>query len=367
MSIENDLAAFGRFTKTIYELRKRKTALPEGVPMVSVKDIAAACNVSVATVSKALNGYSDISEATREHIRKTAAEMGYMPNLAAVTLKTNRTYNLGVLFFDDANTGFTQEFFARILESVKEEAEARGYAITFINNRIGKREVSYTEHCKYRAFDGVVIACIHYDDPQVSDLVRSDIPVVTIDHVFHEAISVTSDNAKGISDLLQYAYDMGHRKIAYIHGAPSTVTNDRMTGFYRKMEDLGLPVPDEYVAECEYRNTTLAGEITEQMLNLSDPPTCILYPDDYTATGGINAIKAMGLTIPDDISVIGYDGTSYSLLVEPRLTTLKQDTDSIGRLAAAKLIELIEKPKTTLKEHIVVDGFVSIGKSVKKL
>lgn len=335
--------------------------------MVSVKDIAAACKVSVATVSKALNGYSDISETTRETIRQKAAEMGYMPNLAAVTLKTNRTYNLGVLFFDDAKTGFTQEFFARILESVKEEAEERGYAITFINNRIGKREVSYTEHCKYRAFDGVVIACIHYDDPQVNELVRSDIPVVTIDHVFHEAISVTSDNVKGVSDLLQYAYDCGHRKIAYIHGAPSAVTKDRMTGYYRKMEDLGLEVPDEYVVECEYRDTARAGAVTEQLLKLPDPPTCILYPDDYTATGGINTIKSMGLKIPDDISVIGYDGTSYSLLAEPQLTTLKQDTESMGRLATEKLIELIEKPKTALKEHIVVDGFVSIGQSVKKI
>ncbi|MBO6214929.1 MAG: LacI family DNA-binding transcriptional regulator [Lachnospiraceae bacterium] len=335
--------------------------------MVSVKDIAAACKVSVATVSKALNGYPDISETTRESIKAKARELGYMPNLAAVTLKTNRTYNLGVLFFDEAKTGFTQEFFARILENVKEEAEKKGYAITFINNRIGKREVTYTEHCKYRGFDGVVIACVHYDDPEVIELVRSDIPVVTIDHVFHEAISITSDNFKGISDLVQYAYDCGHRRIAFIHGAPSTVTNDRMTGFYRKVEELGLDIPDEYVKECEYRDTEKAGKLTKHMLKLKIPPTCILYPDDYTATGGINAIKSMGLTIPDDISVIGYDGTSYSELAEPRLTTLKQDTVNMGKLAAKKLIELIEKPKTTMKEHMVVEGFVSIGKSVKML
>lgn len=335
--------------------------------MVSVKDIAAACNVSVATVSKALNGYSDISETTRDNVRRKAKELGYLPNLAAVTLKTNRTYNIGVLFFDDAKTGFTQEFFARILESVKEEAESQGYAITFINKRIGRREVSYVEHCRYRGFDGVVIACIHYDDPQVGELVDSEIPVVTIDHVFHETISVTSNNVKGIADLVRYAYDMGHRRVAYIHGADSSVTRERIRGFYRAAEDLGLRVPDEYVDECEYRDLAHAAECTEKMLDLPDPPSCILYPDDFTAIGGINVIKGRGLKIPDDMSVVGYDGTSYGMLMEPQLTTLRQDTEQLGRLATEKLIELIEKPKTTLKEHIVVDGFVSIGKSVKKL
>lgn len=335
--------------------------------MVSVKDIAAACNVSVATVSKALNGYSDISEETRKMVKEKASEMGYLPNLAAVALKTNKTYNLGVLFIDAAHNGLTHEFFAKVLQGVKEGAESRGYDITFINNRLGGRKVTYTEHCRYRGFDGVVIACIDFNDPQVIELVNSEIPVVTIDHVFNNTISVVSDNVKGVRDIMNYVIGKGHKRIAYIHGDDSAVTRDRLTSFYRCVEEFGLDIPDEYILECKYRDTARAVKCTRKLLDLKNPPTCILFPDDFTAVGGINFIKERGLNIPDDISVVGYDGTSYAVVNEPPLTTLEQDCDRLGKTAAESLIELIEKPKTTLKERIVVEGKVSIGKSVKDI
>ncbi len=335
--------------------------------MVSVKDIAAKCNVSVATVSKALNDYSDISEKTRAMIKAKATEMGYLPNMAAVALKTNRTYNLGILFVDAANSGLTHEFFAGVLQGIKTQAESLGYCITFITNRIGEKEVTYKEYCRNRQFDGVIIACIDFNEPQVLELVNSGIPIVTIDHVFHNTMSVMSDNVKGIRDLMEYLYSMGHRKIAYIHGADSSVTQARLTSFYQCTERLGLSVLPEYVLECEYHDTVKAGKCTEQLLDLKDKPTCILYPDDYTAIGGINLIKSRGLNIPDDISVVGYDGISYSYIHEPPITTLKQDSDRMGRESVSHLARLIEKPRTTLKETFVIEGSVSIGRSVKKL
>lgn len=335
--------------------------------MVSVRDIAAACNVSVATVSKALNDYSDISEETKRMVKEKAADMGYLPNLAAVALKTNRTYNIGVLFADAASNGLTHEFFAKVLQGVKEGAESHGYDITFINDKLGGRKVSYTAHCKYRGFDGVIIACTDFNTPQVEELIKSGIPVATIDHVFNDAISVISDNVKGVSDLMEYLYGMGHRKIAFIHGGDSAVTRDRVTSFHRCVQKYELDIPDEYVMECAYRDTVKVAKCTRKLLELRNPPTCILFPDDFTATGGINVIKEKGLHIPEDISVVGYDGTSYAEVNEPKLTTLAQDGIRMGRLAAERLIELIEKPKTTLKERIVVEGRVSIGKSVKEI
>ena len=335
--------------------------------MVSVKDIAAACNVSVATVSKALNDYSDISEKTRNMIKAKAAEMGYLPNMAALALKTSRTYNLGILFVDGANSGLTHEFFAGVLQGIKAQAETCGYCITFITNRLGEKEVTYREYCRNRQFDGVIIACTDYQDPQVVELVNSDIPLVTIDHVFHNTMSVMSDNVKGIRDLMEYLYSMGHRKIAYIHGDDSSVTQDRLTSFYQCAEKFGLTIPHEYTMECEYRDTETAAECTAKLLDLKDRPTCILYPDDYAAIGGINLIKSRGLNIPDDISVVGYDGITYSAIHEPPITTLKQESDTMGREAVLHLIDLIERPKTTLKEKFVVEGSVSIGRSVKKL
>lgn len=243
--------------------------------MVSVKDIAAECKVSVATVSKALNGYSDISEETRNIIKAKAAEMGYLPNMAAITLKTNRTYNIGILFADASNSGLTHEYFASVLQGVRAQAESQGYCITFITNRFGGKKITYSEYCKNRQFDGVVIACIDFTEPQVIELVNSGIPIVTIDHVFNNTISVMSDNVKGVRDLVEYAYSMGHRKMAFIHGDDSSVTRERLTSFYQCMERLELDIPSEYIMECKYRDTVKAAKCTRKLLDLEERPTCI--------------------------------------------------------------------------------------------
>jgi LacI family transcriptional regulator/LacI family purine nucleotide synthesis repressor len=208
--------------------------------MVSMKDIATACGVSVATVSKALNDHKDIGEKTKERIRQTAKEMGYFPNSAAKALKTNRTYNIGVLFTDEDSSGLTHDYFAFVLDSLKRTVEQRGYDITFVNDsqdRPGR--MSILEHCKYRGFDGVAIVCAHFYTQEVLELVRSDIPTVTIDHLFNDVCAVMSDNVKGMRDLLQYIYKKGHRKIAYIHGADSSVTQSRLSSFTGRLRSLG--------------------------------------------------------------------------------------------------------------------------------
>lgn len=333
--------------------------------MVSMKDIAAVCNVSVATVSKALNNHSDIGEETRQLVKKTAKEMGYHPNFSARALKTHRSYNLGVLFIDAARSGLTHDYFAQVLESFKVTAENAGYDIMFLNNsRLGKDHMSYLEHSLYRSMDGVVIACVDFNDPEVIELLQSQLPVVTIDYLFNNRISITSDNVKGMRDLLYYIFEQGHRKIAYIHGADSAVTKSRLASFYRCMESQGIEVKDEYILESEYRDSYHAGILTNQLLDLPDPPTCILYSDDYSALGGMNAIKNRGLRIPEDISIAGYDGIPITMQLEPELTTLHQDTEKIGRLAAEKLISLIEKPKSTIIKQEIVEGKLREGKTV---
>lgn len=332
--------------------------------MASMKDISKVCGVSIATVSKALNNHKDIGEETKAQVKQVAKELGYFPNSSARALKTNRTYNIGVLFVDEARSGLTHDYFANVLDSFKSTVESKGYDITFINgSKNGRSRMTYLEHCRYRGFDGVIAACVNFYDPEVEELVRGDIPVVTVDHLFHNRIAILSDNVKGMRDLFTYMYRQGHRKIAYIHGADSAVTRSRLSSFYKTAEELGVYIPDEYVGEAAYRDTMHAGIVTEQMLDLKNPPTCILYPDDFSCFGGINMIKERGFRIPEDISVAGYDGIRVGRHIEPQLTTLKQDTNRIGMLAGECLIDLIERPKTTLIEQKVVEGEVYIGKT----
>ena len=327
--------------------------------MVSMKDLAAACNVSIATVSKALNDQHDVSAKTKEMVRRKAKELGYFPNSAAKALKTNRSHNIGVLFVDEAQSGLTHDFFANVLDSFKRTIELSDYDLTLVNcSKVHHGSMTYLERARYRGFDGVAIACIDFRDSEVIDLVDSDIPVVTIDYIFNNRIAVISDNVKGMRDLVTYVYEMGHRKIAYIHGKNSSVTT---------CTQLGIEVPDEYLKTADYRNTEETYQRTMELLDLSDPPTCILYPDDFAGFGGINAIRERGLQIPDDISVAGYDGIRIGRHIEPKLTTIRQDTEQIGKLAAENLIRLIEHPRSTIIRPIVVEGELYKGSTVKDI
>lgn len=333
--------------------------------MVSMKDISAACGVSVATVSKALNDHSDIGEETKINIKKVAKEMGYFPNSAAKALKTNRSHNIGVLFADDSRSGLKHDFFIEVLARLKTEIEQRGYDMTFINcAKTRKNRMTYLNHARYRGFDGVVIACIDFNNPEVLELVNSDIPVVTIDHLFNNRMAVISDNVKGMRELFTFVYGKGHRRIAYIHGADSAVTQNRLSSFYKTAEELGVEIPDEYIKEAAYRDTDAAYQRTLELLDLPNPPTCILYPDDFASFGGINAVKERGLNIPNDISIAGYDGIRIGRHLEPQLTTLRQDAGQMGAKAAESLINLIEHPKTTVVERILVTGTVFAGRTV---
>jgi LacI family transcriptional regulator/LacI family purine nucleotide synthesis repressor len=334
--------------------------------MVSMKDISAVCGVSIATVSKALNGHKDIGEETTEMVRKAAKEMGYFPNSSARTLKTKRSNNLGVLFIDEAHSGLTHDYFAKVLESFKVCVEKEGYDITFISgSKQRKDKMSYLEHCRHRGLDGVVIACIDYDEAEVLELIHSSLPVVTIDHIYNDRSAIISDNIQGMNDLVTYIYECGHRKIAYIHGADlSSVTRNRLSSFHRTAEVLGIQVPDEYIREAPYRDTITTEKVTNELLDLPNPPTCIMFSDDFASLGGINAIKSKGLEIPQDISIAGYDGIHVTKFIYPQLTTINQDTQKLGQYAAEKLIDMIERPKTTLIEHIVVPGELEKGGTV---
>ncbi|TAH72143.1 MAG: LacI family transcriptional regulator [Anaerolineaceae bacterium] len=335
--------------------------------MVSIKDISIRCGVSAATVSKALNNHSDISEATKNNIKSVAKEMGYYPNSFARALKTKRTYNIGVLFVDEAQSGLTHEYFANVLDSFKVEAEGHGYDITFINKHMGLRKMSYYEHSRYRGVDGVIIACIDFSDPEVLELINSDLPVVTIDHVFDNRTAIISDNVKGMKDLITYIYEMGHRKIAYIYGDDSSVTKNRVGSFYKTLSELNINIPDEYVKEGVYHDADTTYRLTGELLSLKNRPTCIIFPDDFSCIGGINAIKDFGLMIPDDISIVGYDGVLLSQVLNPKLTTLKQDTKALGKCAAEKLIAQIDNPKANIIERIVIEGRLLYGESVKDM
>ena len=335
--------------------------------MVTIRMIAKKCGCSTATVSKALNGAPDVSAETAERILAAAAEMGYTPNAAARALKTSRSYSFGVLFEESSNIGLAHEFFARILNGFKCRAEELGYDISFISDRLGGRDIRYADHARYRNYDGVLVANVDANDTGVLELLNSGIPIVTIDYVFDHCGSVMSDNVSGIRDLVNHVYQKGHRKIAMIHGDLNAVSKIRIASFLRTCKELGLEVPEEYIVSGFFRDPPSASLATRKLLSLPDPPTCIFYPDDYAYIGGMNEIERSGLSIPEDISAVGYDGLELIQAFRPRLTTLRQEALEMGTAAAEELVRAVEEGKAYIPRSISVPGHVLAGDTVKDL
>ena len=199
--------------------------------MVTLKDIARECQVSFSTVSKALKGSPEISNETTEFIQKKAREMGYHPNIAARSLRTNRTYDIGVIFEDKTGAGFQHQYFATIISGIQKVAFSKGYEMTFVSGDSTKN-YDYYAHALARNYDGVAILSCDYNSSGIKQLVQSEIPTVTLDYFYDmEHSAVMSDYTAGIEELLEYVISCGHKKIAMVHGEKTWVTEQRVQAF----------------------------------------------------------------------------------------------------------------------------------------
>lgn len=337
--------------------------------LVSIKDIAEVCGVSTATVSKALNNREDVNPVTRERVQETAKQLGYLPNVMARALKTNKTYNIGVLMVDKAQNGLKHHYFASILDCFKVIMEHNGYDLTFISNQIGEQAFSYYEHCMYRNVDGILAACVDFRTPEMETLLQSDFPMVSIDHVAENAYAVVSDNENGIRSAVEYALQRGHAEIAYIYGDDTQVTEVRKKAFLDVLAQQHCQIRNQFIREGRYLNPEMAYRLTQELLrDCEQRPTCILYPDDICAIAGIAAVTDNHLKVGKDISVIGYDGNPILRMLRPNLTTIQQDTDTIGLKAAELMLKLLRKEPIPATERVLYcKGVLLEGETVAQL
>ena len=335
--------------------------------MVTLKDIARECKVSFSTVSKALKGSPEISIETTEFIKKKAQEMGYHPNIAARSLRTNRTYDIGVIFEDKTGAGFQHQYFATIISGIQKVAFQKGYEMTFVGGDSTKN-YDYYSHALARNYDGLAILSCDFTSSGITGLVKSEIPTVSLDYFYDlDHAAVMSDYTAGINELLEYVISMGHKKIAMIHGEKTWVTDERIQAFNKVCKAHGIDVPAEYFAEGLYHDPVTSSAATEVFLSLPEPPTCIFYPDDYAALGGIRELTGRGLTPGKDISIVGYDGIALTSMMIPPLTTYEQNGETIGRVIAEALINKIENPENFEPKKEMITGRLIKGGTVVKL
>ena len=322
--------------------------------MTSIREVAERSGVSVSTVSRVFNGYDDVSQATRDRVLASARELDYAPSAAARTLVTQRSQIVGVvLFTGDEHPDIHHPFFQGVLVGLKQGIGSLGYdLLLFATEQPGTergREHSYLRRARQHRVDGIVLMGVERDDPEVDKLVRSQIPVIGVDlDVSGTRTShVTSDNVGGARLAVRHLHELGHTRIATIAGPQNTKPGaDRLLGYRAEVRALGLHGRLAYETEGDFYSDS-GGAAMRRLLALREPPTAVFAASDMMAVGAIRVAQSAGLRVPEDIAVVGFDDSQLAELVDPPLTTIRQDTVGIGAAAGRALVEQIENPDVT--------------------
>ncbi len=335
--------------------------------MVTIKDVSKRSGYSITTVSKALNNYSDISQSTKKRILELCDEMGYVPNLSARSLVSKKSYTIGIIFEEITGIGLQHPLFSKILESFKSRVEANGYDLMFLSKNMGSRHGGYLEHSRRKQVEAIFVLCSNFESPEIKKLYESDIPVCVIDYSYAHVSNVTSNNKRGVKHAVKHLSNLGHSKIAHIYGGLDLDIGRRRKEYFElAMRNLDLPVKEEYMVSGEYFSKENGYNAMNHLLELEDRPTAIFCASDMIAIGAIQAIKEANLKVPDDFSILGFDGIDLGQLISPRLSTIKQDTRKMGQIAATQILSMIEdKTHRQLRETITVDTTLLAGETTK--
>lgn len=320
--------------------------------MVTIYDIAHTTGYSPATVSKALNNYSDIGEKTKEIILKAAKDMGYTPNYNAKALITKKSWMIGVLYNEDLGVGLEHPLFGGVVDGFKRRVEEDGYEIIFITKNLGGKPMSYLEHCKYRGVDAVFMTVIAQEDPDVIEVINSGIHCVSSDFVHQNLTSVISDNKQGARDAMKYLINLGHRKIAHISGPLKHISSsDRFEVYKQVLKDEGIEFDPLLVANGEKYDNESGYSCMKKILEAcSEIPTAVFATCDTMAYGAILAAREKGYAVPEQISFLGFDDYETSAYFNPPLTTVKQYKRQIGITAAEVLLSKLRGEASAAKD-----------------
>ncbi|MFZ7822327.1 LacI family DNA-binding transcriptional regulator [Priestia sp. 40] len=323
--------------------------------MTTIKDIARVAGVSVTTVSRALNGYSDVNEKTRQKIAAVARELNYSPNTLARGLVMQKSKTIGLLVSGISRESVKDNFTFEVLCGVNERASTLGYDLILFNtNTMMQREKTYTQLCRERRVDGAIIQGIKKEDLYLKEVVESDIPCVLVDIPVHSNSVgyVTTDNALGAKKAVEHLAGLGHQHIGMINGHEDAfVSQERLNGYREALKECGLSFRSEWVVSGDFEEKK-AEKAACELLNRYKEVTAIFCASDLMALGALKACKELGLDVPKDISIVGYDNIVLASYSSPNLTTVGQEVYQIGYEAADLLIEMLEGKETNMERYL---------------
>ena len=335
--------------------------------MLTIKDIAKKADVSVATVSKVMNGYDDIGEVTKSKVLEIIRENNYRPNANAQSLRTNKSFLVGLFFKDHQDSGVKHPFFRGIISGLEERLLENNYDMILFSAN-WEDQFSYLDKCEFRNVDGAILMGMPKDDPKLKELLDARVPSVFIDLDIEDEMAsyVISDNKEGARKAVSHLAELGHKKIAIIEGEQITIpTHKRLEGYKAELKERNLEINEEWIIQSHF-SVDGGYESMQEIMSLKNKPTAVFCMGDEIAVGAMQAIKEAGLKVPDDYSIVGFDDIEISQYLNPALTTLKQKNDMMGIKAADMILEMINNPKAKADPEII-DTELIIRNSTKKL
>ena len=311
---------------------------------ITIRDVAKHLNLSITTVSRALDGYDDVAEETRQRVIEAAHEMGYTPNQAARQLRRRRSDTIGYILPAETPR-FSDPFFAEFIAGLGDEASAHGFDLlvsTAPPDSQSERQ-AYERWVHGRKVDGIVLNHMHLRDWRVQYLAQAQFHFVTLERSLdpHDYPSVEVDGRRWFRALIDHLVSLGHQRIAYIGASPDLkIQADRLDGYRDGLQSHGLVFDADLVVEGDL--TSEGGyRAGEHLLTLPNPPTAIACVDDTTAIGVLHAARERGWTVGLNLAVAGFDGIEGFEHTQPPLTTINQPVYQIARRLVNMLVKLI--------------------------
>ncbi len=328
--------------------------------MATIRDVASAASVSIATVSRVLNGSPRVSEDARERVWAAADQLDYWPNTAARSLTTQRTHALGVLLPD-----LFGEFFSEVIRGIDEAARAQKLQVLISSSHADTQEVLLAARSMRGRIDGLIIMAPDEGSIEPIQRIARRFPVLLVNppSSVDGCSSVSVDNFEGARAVVEHLLQNGHREIAMVRGPAGNVdAEDRFRGYRDALAAAGI--------EAESR-LEIAGAFTEtsgfqaglELLSLKNRPTAVFAANDSMAVGLVSALRSRGLQVPRDLAVVGFDDIVIASYLSPALTTVHVDAYELGLRAVRLLLPSLESPGSSEQCHEVLAAPVVVRES----
>jgi len=311
---------------------------------VTIKDIARELGISPSTVSRALKDHPDISPDTKKAVNELAEKLNYQPNIVALSLRQSKTNTIGVIIPE-----IVHFFFSTVISGIEDVAYSAGYNVILAqSNESQTREISDIKALFNSRVDGMLMSVsretTNFD--HIESMLAKGVPIVFFDRVYDtaQASKIIVDDFTGAKEATLHLIDQGCKRIAHIEGPPNLeISKQRLEGYKEALKEHNMPFNKELVAICPSGTIEEGKKATEKLLSLKNPPDAIFATNDPAAMGAMQAIKAKGLKMPDNVALVGFSNWFFSSLMDPPLSSVDQPGFEMGQEAAKLLIRQIEK------------------------